>query len=142
VLKTIGDMRLLAVDDSAVALRILKVMLASLSVKQIYTAKDGREAIGFLGSSDELVDLVLCDWNMPSISGLEVLRQVRSVDPDLPFVMVTGMADEQAVVEARAAGVTAYIIKPYTQDQLAKILTRIQRMLNQRSNPAAAEKAH
>lgn len=142
MLKTIGDMRLLAVDDSAVALRILKVMLASLSVKQIYTAKDGREAIGFLGSSDELVDLVLCDWNMPSISGLEVLRQVRSVDPDLPFVMVTGMADEQAVVEARAAGVTAYIIKPYTQDQLAKILTRIQRMLNQRSNPAAAEKAH
>jgi two-component system chemotaxis response regulator CheY len=142
VLKTIGDMRLLVVDDSTVALRILKVMLVSLSVRQIYTAKDGREAIDFLGSSDDLVDVVLCDWNMPSISGLEVLRQVRSVDPDLPFVMVTGMADEQAVVEARAAGVTAYIVKPYTQDQLAKILTRIQRLPNQRSNPAAGENAH
>jgi len=139
MLKTIGDMRLLAVDDSFEALHLLKGMLANLSINQVYTAKNGREAIDFLGSCDDLVDVVLCDWNMPSVSGLDVLRQIRTVDPDLPFVMVTGMATKSAVAEAIAVGVTSYIAKPYSQDQLAKKLTAILRMLNLRNRSAAAQ---
>ena len=134
-MKTLEDMRLLAVDDSIVDLRILQAMLSSLAIKQVYTAKSGREALDFLGSCDDLLDVVVCDWNMPSVSGLDVLRQLRSVDPDLPFIMLTATAAKHAVIEAGAAGVTSYIVKPYSQSQLAVKLKAILQMMNLRNEP-------
>ncbi len=65
-----------------------------------------------------MVDLVLCDWNMPGMSGLDFLRQVRSVGLEIPFLMVTGRADKESVIEAKDAGVSAYIAKPFSQTQL------------------------
>jgi two-component system chemotaxis response regulator CheY len=65
-----------------------------------------------------MIDLVLCDWNMPGRSGLELLQQVRSVGLEVPFVMVTGRADKESVIAAKDAGVTAYISKPFSAAQL------------------------
>ncbi len=124
------------VEDNFEAMSLLKNMLTDLEVSQAYTAKDGKEALDFLGSCDDLIDLVLCDWNMPKMSGLDLLHQVRTVDPDLPFVMITGTADMESVAAAKSSGVTAYIVKPFSQDQLRKKLSLIVRMLKYRERVA------
>jgi DNA-binding NtrC family response regulator len=73
---------------------------------------------------------------MPKLSGLDVLRQVRTVDPDMPFVMITGAADSDSVTAAKTSGVTAYIAKPFSQDEQKKKLKLVLRILNSRASIA------
>lgn len=124
----IGSMRILLVDDNAEAVSLIRSMLRDLGINRVFTAKDGRQALDFIGDRDDLIDVALCDWRMPRMSGLEVLRQLRTVDPDCPFIMITGSADEDSVSRARESGVTAYILKPFSIDQLEKKLRVIARL--------------
>ena len=126
------DLRVLVVEDSFQAVALIRGMLTDFGITQIYTAKDGKEALDFLGTCDELIDVVMCDWNMPRMSGLEVLRQVRTVDPDMPFLMVTGAADPDSVLAAKSNGVTAYIAKPFSANILKKKLNVVARLLSVR----------
>jgi CheY-like chemotaxis protein len=80
--------------------------------------------------------MMLCDWKMPQMSGLEVLKRVRSRAPDLPFLMITGLADPGSLVEAKSHGVSGYIKKPFSLDQLRKKLALIQRILAHRTQAA------
>jgi two-component system, chemotaxis family, chemotaxis protein CheY len=130
------DLRVFVVEDNFQAMNLVKGMLSELGISQVYTAKDGGEALTFLGNCDDLLDLVLCDWNMPKLTGLDVLRQVRTVDPDLPFIMITGAADSDSVISAKASGVTAYIAKPFSQDELKRKLNLILRLINSRASIA------
>jgi two-component system chemotaxis response regulator CheY len=123
------DLRILVIDDSTEAVNLVRTMLQELGVHQVFTSKDGRDALDFLGVCDELVDVILCDWNMPRVNGIELLRQVRTVDPQFPFIMVTGTADVQSVREARAAGVTGYILKPFSKQELEKKLRVMARLV-------------
>jgi two-component system, chemotaxis family, chemotaxis protein CheY len=129
-------MRVLIVEDIFEAMNLLRTMLHDLGITQVFTAKDGKEALDFLGEFDEEIDLIICDWNMPRMTGLELLRQVRTVDPDTPFLMVTGISDRDSVVTAKSAGVTGYIVKPYSSVQLAKKLTAVKRFIDARKMPA------
>jgi len=126
------DLRVLVVEDSFQTIALIRTMLSDFGITQIYTAKDGKEALDFLGTCDELIDVVMCDWNMPRMSGLEVLRQVRTVDPDMPFLMVTGAADPESVLAAKSNGVTAYIAKPFSANVLKKKLNVVARLLSVR----------
>ena len=126
------DLRVLVVEDSFQTIALIRTMLSDFGITQIYTAKDGKEALDFLGTCDELIDVVMCDWNMPRMSGLEVLRQVRTVDPDMPFLMVTGAADPDSVLAAKSNGVTAYIAKPFSANILKKKLNVVARLLSVR----------
>ena len=127
------ELRILVVEDNFEAMNLLKHMLASMGIAQVFTAKDGRDALDFLGMCDDLVDLVICDWNMPKLTGLELLQQLRTVDPDIPFMMVTGTSGHSNVLEAKTSGVSAYIVKPFSQDELEKKLRVFHRMLKTRS---------
>ena len=126
------ELRVLVVEDSFQTIALIRTMLSDFGITQIYTAKDGKEALDFLGTCDELIDVVMCDWNMPRMSGLEVLRQVRTVDPDMPFLMVTGAADPESVLAAKSNGVTAYIAKPFSANVLKKKLNVVARLLSVR----------
>ena len=128
----VDELRVLVVEDSFEAMNLVKGMLADLGIHEVYTAKNGMEALDFLGSCDDLIDVVVCDWNMPRMTGIELLRQLRTVDPDMPFVMVTGAADQRSVIEAKGSGVTAYLVKPYSANELAKKLGLVARMLRAR----------
>ena len=112
------DARVLLVDDQSEARALTRNMLLELGVTQIFEASDGREALNFIDSAFDFVDLVLCDWNMPKMSGVELLRQIRTVDPDMPFLMITVLGDMDSVVDAKASGVTGYIRKPFSPKQL------------------------
>ena len=129
---SLADMRILIVEDIFEAMNLLRTMLHDLGITQVFTAKDGKEALDFLGEFDEEIDLIICDWNMPRMTGLELLRQVRTVDPDTPFLMVTGIADRDSVVTAKSAGVTGYIVKPYSSVQLAKKISAVKRFIDAR----------
>jgi two-component system chemotaxis response regulator CheY len=113
-----ADLKVLIVEDQAEARAMLRNMLAELGITQIFEAPDGREAMNFIDSAFDFINLIICDWNMPGMSGVELLRQLRTVDPSLPFLMVTGRSDMESVVEAKSSGVTAYIRKPFSPKQL------------------------
>lgn len=106
----------LVVDDDQSVRAMLKSMLKDIQFNQIFEAENGREALQLLNTSP--VDVVICDWSMPEITGIDLLRQVRSTGSQIPFVMLTGKADRDSVFEAKSAGVSAYIVKPLTQVQL------------------------
>lgn len=110
--------RIMIVDDQADMRAMIKNMLTELGVTQIFEASDGKQALMFIDDALDLIDVIICDWNMPNMSGVEVLRQLRSVDTALPFLMVTGRSDMVSVTEAKVSGVTAYISKPFSLDQL------------------------
>jgi DNA-binding response OmpR family regulator len=128
----VKSLRILIVEDRLETLQLIRATLVERGIDYIYTARDGREALQFLGEEEDRVDLVLCDWNMPRMTGLDLLRQIRTVDPHLPFLMITGRADADDIVAAKTYGVSAYIRKPFTGDELCKKITAIARVIAHR----------
>lgn len=123
------NLRVLIVDDQQDARAMLRNMLLEIGVTQIFESPDGKSAMQFMDTAFDFIDIVICDWNMPNMTGVELLRQLRSVDPSFPFLMITGRADKSSVIEAKASGVTAYITKPFSSAQLeAKLRIITQRM--------------
>ncbi|HNQ92006.1 MAG TPA: response regulator [Alphaproteobacteria bacterium] len=114
----VSGLRVLVVDDQQEVRSMLRSMLTELGITQIFEASDGKEAMVFTDSAMDMIDVVICDWNMPKMSGIELLRQMRSVFPNVPFLMVTGRSDIESVSQAKANGVTAYIRKPFSPAHL------------------------
>lgn len=112
------ELRVLIVEDQHEARQMVRHMLMEFGITQIYEAANGREALNFMDEAFDLVNFIICDWNMPEMSGIELLRQMRSVYCDLPFLMITGRGDKASVLEAKIGGVSAYIAKPFSTDQL------------------------
>ena len=133
----LADLKVLAVEDNVQARALLRSTMKELGIDQIFMAKDGKEALDFLGDCDDMINVIICDWNMPRVTGLEILRQVRTVDSDIPFMMVTGAADRESVSIAKENGVTSYLTKPYSQDDLGKKLKQILRILKVRQDVSA-----
>jgi two-component system chemotaxis response regulator CheY len=117
-----SQLRLMIIDDQAAARSMLKKMLKDMQINQVYESTTAQEGLKLLDNAPDMVDLVICDWNMPGMTGIDLLRQVRSVGSEVPFLLLTGRSDADSVIEARDAGVSGYIAKPYSRDQLeAKI---------------------
>lgn len=118
-------MKVLVVDDFSTMRRIVKNILRQLGFENIVEADDGDAAVRKLES--ERIDFVISDWNMPNMSGLELLKWVRSHDEfrDLPFLMVTAEAQKENVLEAVKAKVSNYIVKPFTAETLSEKIAKI-----------------
>jgi two-component system chemotaxis response regulator CheY len=111
-------LKVLIVDDQSDARSMVRGMLSDLGITQIFEASDGKEAMTFTDAAIDMIDVVICDWNMPRMTGIDLLRQMRSVMPDMPFLMLTGRGDMDSVTEAKSSGVTAYIRKPFSPANL------------------------
>ena len=112
-------MKLLVVDDSSV---IRKVIKAAADVLKMETeeAQDGLEALEILSASYKEIDLVLLDWNMPEMSGYDVLVAIKNNDnyKDIPVMMVTTEGQRSSIVAAVRAGADNYLTKPFTVEEL------------------------
>ena len=119
------DMKILVVDDFATMRRIIKNILRQLGYKNIEEADDGDVGLKLLKAQP--FDFIISDWNMPRMSGLELLKAVRSDDQlgDMPFLMVTAEAQKENVIEAVKAKVSNYIIKPFTAETLSEKINKI-----------------
>lgn len=115
-----NSIRALIVDDSSVMRKIVERSLrqAGMELQQVLEASNGAEALGLL--NDNLVDIILCDINMPVMDGLEFIKQLPSVAnaKGVPVVMITTEGSEAHVVQALSAGARGYIRKPFTADQV------------------------
>ncbi len=120
-----NEMVALVVDDFSTMRRIVRNILRDLQFKDVIEAENGAEALKLLKSNK--VDLVVSDWNMPVMTGLELLKEVRADDQlnGLPFLMVTAEAQKENIVEAVKARVSNYIVKPFTPVVLAEKIAKI-----------------
>lgn len=116
---------ILVVDDFNTMRRIVKNCLRQLGFDNVTEAEDGAIALDKLKSSS--FKLVISDWNMPNMMGIDLLKAVRGDEglKHLPFLMVTAEAQKENVIEAAKAGVSNYIIKPFTADDLQKKLEAV-----------------
>ena len=96
-----------------------------MAVHQAYRSADGQEAKKFLDSARDMIDLIICDWEMPNMTGIELLQQVRRYYPDMLFIMVTGNTEAESVKTAIKYRVNGYIGKPYSPQQIADSLTTL-----------------
>lgn len=115
-------MKVLVVDDSATMRRIIIRALNGAGIEDASEASDGKEATAAV-DQDEF-GLVLMDWNMPNMSGLEALTAIRAQGSKVPVVMVTTEAEKSRVIDAMKAGANDYLIKPFTPD---KMMEKIQK---------------
>lgn len=119
------NMNILIVDDYKTMLRIISNLLKQLGFKNIEEATDGSEALRKLREGN--FGLVISDWNMVPMTGLQLLKEVRAdakLKP-LPFIMVTAESKTENVVEAKTAGVSNYIVKPFNAETLKTKLTAV-----------------
>lgn len=117
-------MKILVVDDYSTMRRILRNLLSQIGISDVEEASDGMDALAKLQSGR--FDLVISDWNMEPVTGLDLLKRVRAdaATSKLPFIMVTAESKSENVIEAKKAGVSNYIVKPFTADTLkSKIAT-------------------
>ena len=114
-------MKILLVDDSRTIRNIQKNVLTQLGYTDMIEANDGVEAMQLL--SQNQVDLVLVDWNMPNMDGITLVRKIRETNKQLPLVMVTTEAEKSRVLEAIKAGVNNYVVKPFTAETLGEKIT-------------------
>ena len=111
-------MRFLIVDDSSTMRRIIINTLNKLGYHECHEAGNGREGVDRLATTP--VDMVITDWNMPEMSGIDFVRALRASDATraLPVLMVTTNAAQDDIVEALKAGVNNYVVKPFTPDTI------------------------
>jgi len=120
--------RILVVDDFDTMIRIIKGILTDIGYTNVVTARNGEQACLILEKGK--IDFIISDWNMPRMTGLELLKKVRATPEwaHIPFLLVTAEADKEHIVEAIQSGVDQYIIKPFKQEALAqKISSALQK---------------
>ena len=119
-------MRLLVVDDSSTMRRIIVNTLQRLGYNDVLEAAHGLEAWSILDKSDN-IDILITDWNMPEMNGLELVKKTRSDSryEDIPIIMVTTEGGKAEVITALKAGVNNYIVKPFTPQVLREKLEAV-----------------
>ena len=123
-------MKILIVDDFSTMRRIIKNLLRDLGFQNTHEADDGTTALPMLRAGD--FDFLITDWNMPGMTGIDLLRAVRAEErlSAMPVLMVTAEQKREQIVEAATAGVNGYIVKPFTavtlKEKLEKIFDRLE----------------
>jgi two-component system chemotaxis response regulator CheY len=123
-------MKTLVVDDFSTMRRIIKNLLRDLGLNNTDEADDGNTALPMLQAGN--YDLLVTDWNMPGMSGIDLLRAVRADErlANMPVLMVTAEQKREQIVEAAQAGVNGYVVKPFTavtlKEKLDKIFERVE----------------
>ena len=118
-------MKVLVVDDFSTMRRIVRGLLKELGFTNVDEAEDGVVALNKLKS--EPFDFVVSDWNMPNMTGLELLKAIRADAKlaHLPVLMVTAEAKKENIIEAAKAGASGYVVKPFTAATLDEKLNKI-----------------
>lgn len=115
-------MKVLLVDDSGTMRTIQKRCLLKLGIEDVTEAEDGVQALEIFKNGT--FDIILSDWNMPNMDGLQLLKEIRLLNKEIPVIMITTEAERARVVTAIQAGVSDYLVKPFTPDSLKSKLER------------------
>ena len=124
------NIKFLVVDDFSTMRRIVRNVLKELGFTNIDEAEDGQVALHKLKSQN--FDFIVSDWNMPNMTGIELLKAVRADQQikHLPFMMITAEAKRENIIEAAMAGASGYIVKPFTAATLEEKMNKIFQTMN------------
>lgn len=114
--------RVLVADDSSTMRKIILRSLQAVGVNDTTEAADGAEAVSLFKPGE--YEMVLTDWNMPGKTGLEVVEEIRQQDANVPIIMITTEAEKGRVMQAIQAGVSDYLVKPFTAETLREKLEK------------------
>ncbi len=119
-------MKILVVDDFPVMRRIVKTLMKQNGFTNFIEAEDGQLALETLKHTPD-IEFIISDWNMPNMTGIELLKAVRADEnlKKLPFLMVTAEAEKDNIIEAVKSGVSNYIVKPFTAQTLGEKISKI-----------------
>lgn len=121
--KNIYNRQILIVDDDTYVRHVLSSMLRKAGFIYVRDVMDAKQALALLDDNAYCVDLIISDWNMPHKSGFDFLREIRTTHPYLPFIMVTSRFDESSILSAKNIGVSSYLRKPFSADELHRKVT-------------------
>jgi two-component system chemotaxis response regulator CheY len=126
-------MRILVVDDFSTMRRIVRNLLKEIGYVNSDEAEDGTRALQKLRS--EKFDFVLSDWNMPNMTGIDLLKAIRADDAikHLPVLMITAEARKENIIDAAEAGASGYIVKPFTANTLDEKLKKIMKTFEKKA---------
>jgi two-component system chemotaxis response regulator CheY len=124
------NMQILVVDDFSTMRRIVKNVLRELGFSNLKEAEDGAPALQMLKTTK--IDFVVTDWNMPGMTGLELLKAIRADEKlkTIPVLMVTAEAKREQIIEAAQAGVNGYVVKPFTAQTLKVKMEKVFERIN------------
>lgn len=110
----------LVADDLRSMRNVIKSILRNIGFAELYEAEDGQQSLNLLRK--ETIHLVVCDWNMPKMTGLELLEAMRADSnlADIPFIMVTAENSKERITQAIEAGTDEYVVKPFNEETLRK----------------------
>ena len=119
------NMKILIADDFPEVTKVMRYILKNIGFRNIREVYGGKAVLRAL--KKEKYDLIFCDWSMPDMSGMEVLKKIRSDDElkDIPFIMVTAEAEKEKILAAIKAGVSNYILKPFTAKTIIETLKKV-----------------
>lgn len=117
-----NNINILIVDDYALTREMVKSILKNVGYKNINQAVNGRMAVTDISEAEVAYDLIICDWNMPGLTGLDVLKKVRAAEEtkDVPFLILTSEAEKEKVTAAINNGVSDFLLKPFTPGVLVE----------------------
>ncbi|MEK7801056.1 MAG: response regulator [Pseudomonadota bacterium] len=118
-------LKVLLIEDDAATRDILSFFLKELGVTDVTEFSNAVEALQYVKMNPHWRGVVICDWNMPKMSGAAFYREIKRMYPDIPFIMVTGRNDEDSVHFAKDHGVYAYLLKPVALEELARKVSRV-----------------
>lgn len=123
-------MQILVVDDFSTMRRIVKNVLRELGFNNLKEAEDGGPALQILKTSK--IDFVVTDWNMPGMTGLDLLKAIRADEnlKSIPVLMVTAEAKREQIIEAAQSGVNGYVVKPFTAQTLKEKMEKVFERIN------------
>jgi CheY-like chemotaxis protein len=118
-------LRVLLVDDSLPVQRMVQAVFRDVGVGEVLTASDGEQALEILDDKEIRIGLIISNWHMRKMTGLDLLRTIRDQGRNIPFLMVSSDVSKQTVTSAVAAGVNAYIRKPFSQKEITDEIVHI-----------------
>lgn len=120
-----SQITIMIVDDSTTMRKIIKHHLSQLGFSKIIEVANGAQ--GLKRIDEEKIDLILCDWNMPEMNGLQFLYALREKSKEIPVIMLTTVSTQEEILAALKAGAASYITKPFTRDDLKEKIEKIEK---------------
>ena len=121
------DCNIVVIDDDNIILELVQIILEEVISGEICVFSDSKQALDYVQSdSMDKISLVICDWLMPDVSGLDILAALRKFKPHCPFLMLTANATKKLVVDSMRLGATDFIVKPFNTNDL---LTKVERLI-------------
>lgn len=119
-MKIMNTLTVLIAEDDTNTRMTIRVMLHEIGVEDVHEAEDGQAAEDFIAAEEHKIDLIISDWNMPRKTGYDFLEYVKGNKLNIPFLMVTARADQNSVISAKSTGVSGYLLKPFTIEELKR----------------------